>query len=385
VTYSQPYADWESLFSPLYPASTNGDPAVFNEGWVDQPLVTGGPFRFDGVDRTAQTITLVRNDNYWGDKAKLDRIIYRVIETDAQIDALANDETDFLDVGPNVNNYQRAQQIQGVQLRRAGGPNFRHLTINGTSPVLSDVNVRLALAMAINRETVTQAMLGPLGGSTTPLGNHIFMSNQEGYVDNAIEVVPYDPERAQQMLDQAGWVREGDIRRKDGQDLAIRMVIPSAIATSQQESELIQGMLSEVGARLNIEVVPSDDFFESYVTPGNFDFTVFSWIGTPFPISSSRSIYANPEQGPEGLVIEQNYARVGSPEIDALFDQATAELDPQRAIELANEVDRKIWEIGHSLTMYQRPDLIAVKGNVANFGAVGFASVIYEDMGFMPG
>ncbi|HEV3471748.1 MAG TPA: ABC transporter family substrate-binding protein, partial [Actinomycetota bacterium] len=382
VTYSAPFADWESLFSPLYPASTNSDPNVFNSGWTEEPQVTGGPFRFDSIDRTAQTITLVRNENYWGDKAKLDRIIYRVIDLDAQVDALANDEIDFLDVGPDVNNFQRAQMIQGVEVRTAGGPNFRHLTMNGTSSVLQDVNVRLALSMAINRQAITQAMIGPLGAPPEPLGNHIFMANQEGYVDNGSEVVPYDPERARQMLETAGWTLEGETRRKDGQELVIRMVIPSGVSTSQQEAELVQGMLAEVGARVNIEVVPLTDFFESYVTPGNFDFTVFSWIGTPYPISSSRSIYVSPEQGPEGLVIEQNYARVGSPEIDQLFDEATAELDPQRAIEIANEIDRKIWEIGHSLTNYQRPDIIAVKSNVANFGAMGFASVIYEDIGY---
>jgi len=383
VTYARPFADWESLFSPLYPASTNRDPNAFNTAWVDQPQVTGGPFKFESIDRTAQTITLVRNEKFWGNPAKLDRIIYRALDLDAQIDALANNEIDFLDVGPNVNNYQRAQTIQGVDLRRAGGPNFRHLTMNGRSPVLQDVQVRAALAMAIDRRAITQAMLGPLGGPTDPLGNHIFMANQEGYVDNGSQVVPYDPERARRRLDAAGWRLEGPTRRKDNQELVIRFVIPSAVATSQQEAELVQGMLAEVGAKVTIEVVPVDDFFKNYVNVGNFDFTVFSWLGTPFPISSSRSIFVSPEQGPDGPIVEQNYGQIGSPEIDQLYDQATAELDPARAIDLANQIDRKIWEIGHSLTQYQRPDIYAVRANIANFGARGFADIIYKDIGFV--
>ena len=88
-------------------------------------------------------------------------------------------------------------------------------------------------------------------------------------------------------------------------------------------------MLGQIGVKLTINTVPSPDFFEKYIRPGQFDFTVFSWIGTPFPISSSRSLYAKPTMGPEGeLAIQQNYARVGSDEIDRLFDRGDAGARP---------------------------------------------------------
>ena len=54
-------------------------------------------------------------------------------------------------------------------------------------------------------------------------------------------------------------------------------------------------MLEKIGVKVDIQTVPTDDFFDKYVSPGNFDLTVFSWIGTPFPISSSQSIYAEPK------------------------------------------------------------------------------------------
>jgi len=106
--------------------------------------------------------------------------------------------------------------------------------------------------------------------------------------------------------------------------------------------------------------------------------TVFSWIGTPFPISSSSSIYAMPQ----GEEIQQNFARVGTPEIDAAFDEVNKELDPEKAREMANEIDAQIWEIVHSLTLYQRPDIIAAKDTLANYGALGFATPRYQDFGF---
>ena len=379
VTFSNPYADWQALFSPLYPASTNDDPNAFNTGWVSSPQVTAGPFALDNIDTSAQTITLKRNPGWWGDKAILDRIIFRILDPDAQIDALANGEIDFIDVGPDVNKLQRAQGTQGIEIRRAGGPNFRHLTMNGTSPVLSDVNVRQALAKAIDRETIAKALLGPLGGEAKKLDNHIFMANQAGYQDNAGALDKVDVDGANKQLDAAGWTRSGDATRtKGGQNLTIRFVIPSGVATSAQEAQLVQTMLQKVGAQVDIQTVPVGDLFDKYITPGDFDMTVFAWLGTPFPISSSSSIYGEPKGGD----IQQNYARIGSPEIDALFAKATSELDVTKARDIANQIDAAIWTEVHSLTLYQRPELVAAKQTLANYGAKGFADVRYENIGF---
>jgi len=235
------------------------------------------------------------------------------------------------------------------------------------------------MAKAIDRQTIADALLGPLGGDATKLDNHIFMTNQEGYQDNSGDLSKADVAAANSQLEAAGWTREGDATRtKDGQNLVIRFVIPSGVASSQQEAELVQGMLAQVGAEVDIQTVPVGDFFESYVNTGDFDFTVFSWIGTPFPISSNSSIY----EEPKGDEIQQNYARVGSADLDALFQQAAEELDPAKARDIGNEIDTKIWDEVHSLTLYQRPDLIAANTKLANFGAFGFASVKYQDIGF---
>lgn len=385
VTYGTPFADWPSLFDPLYPVSTNRDPEIFNDGWQERPLTTAGPFKLDTINVTAQTITLVRNEKWWGETAKLDTIVYRVINTDAQIDALANGEIDAMDIGPDANTYNRAGGIANVEIRTAGGPNFRHITINGTSPKLQDVRVRQALAMGIDRSIIARAILGPLGIAPEPLNNHVFMANQSGYQDNAGEIGQYNPQRTAELLDEAGWVLDGDVRRKDGEPLEITFVIPAAVPISRQEAELVQNLLGQLGVSVMINTVPINDFFERYVTPGQFDFTLFSWIGTPYPVSSIKSVYVNPTLNPDGqLDILQNYARVGSDEIDDLLNRAAQEFDRDRAIELANQADALIWQLVHSLTLYQRPELVAANRNLANFGAFGFARPwIYQDIGWM--
>jgi peptide/nickel transport system substrate-binding protein len=121
------------------------------------------------------------------------------------------------------------------------------------------------------------------------------------------------------------------------------------------------------------------------VTPGQFDFTIFSWIGTPFPMSSSKSLYANPVRGADGqLNVKQNYARIGSADIDDLYARANAEFDRGRAIEIANQIDAQIWQEVHSLTLYQRPEIFAVKKGLANFGAFGLQQPWpYADIGWV--
>jgi peptide/nickel transport system substrate-binding protein len=155
-------------------------------------------------------------------------------------------------------------------------------------------------------------------------------------------------------------------------------VIPSAVAIGTQEAQLVQGTLENVGARTDVQTVPSGDFLDAYLFPGDFDMTVFSSYGTPFPISGAASF----DEQPEGDEIEQNYARIGTQEIDDLFAQAIQELDPDKARETANRIDVLIWEEVHSLPLYQRPDVVAATEALANYGALAFPSVRYQDIGF---
>ncbi|MDQ1490745.1 MAG: glutathione transport system substrate-binding protein [Actinomycetota bacterium] len=382
VTFAAPYVDWQGLFSPLYPASTNKDATVFNDGWKEKALTTAGPFKMAGVDTTAQTINLVRNDKWWGRRAKLDTIIFRKIDRDAQADALSNGEIDLMGVGSDVNRLKRAEGISGVTIHHAAAPNFNHMTINGTSAILSDINVRKALAQAIDRDAVAKTLLGPLGVKTAPLGNHIYMTNQKGYQDNST-TLPFDIAAAGKLLDDAGWKMAGDTRMKDGKPLSLRLPLPPGSAVGKQISELVRSMAQKVGIKIDIQSVPGDDFFPKYVSLGNFDIVLFGWSGTPFPVTSAKSIYAAPKKQADGTEdVQQNYARIGTPDIDKLFNDAAATFDADKQISIGNEIDKLIWAEVHSLTIYQVPDIVATKAKLSNFGSFGFATVVYEDIGY---
>lgn len=395
VTFDKNYSDWKALFGLLVPASTDNDPNVYNTGWASQPLTSAGPFMFSTKDDTAQTYTIVPNPKWWGRKPKLDSIVYTAIDPDAEPTALANGEIDFIDIGPDAAKYAKVKAIPGVDIRVAGGPNFRHITFNGSSAVLQDKNVRQALAMGIDRNAIASTLMTPLGltgDGLTALNNHIFMKNQEGYQDNSGAVGKYDPTTAGTMLDTEGWkVPAGSadgVRVNDGSNpatvalkgkkLTINFVIPSGVQTSANESKLIQEQLKKIGVEVDINAVDVSTFFSKYVTPGAFDFTVFSWIGSNYPVSGANGIYASPKGDDWG----QNFARVADSRIDTLFQTALADLDVNQQIKDANAADALIWEDVMSLTTYQRPDLWGMKHTLENFGAFGFASVDFTNIGF---
>jgi peptide/nickel transport system substrate-binding protein len=377
VTYSSPFADWKGNFLPLYPRETNADPTVFNEGWVGQIPDGAGPFKLESIDPTAKRITVVRNEKWWGEPAKLDRIIYVALDAAAAPEAFANGSVSFLDIGPSVSSFQRAQQVPDVDIRTANGPNYRHITFNGApGSILEDPALRVAIMKGIDRNVLTQSQIGPIVPDAKPLGNHLYVEGQAGYQDNS-GVVAFDPEKAKAELDALGWTLQGNVRAKDGKQLVIRDVIPTGTPVSDAESKIVQQQLAAIGVQVNIEAVPSDNFFEQFVNVGNFDITHFSWLGTPSPISSSSGIYRlTPDS------VDQNYGRIGNQKINDLLVQANAELDPARQAEIVNEIDRELWNIGHSLLTYQRPDAFAVKNNVVNFGAKGFAEYDYTLIGF---
>ncbi|MGH3918915.1 MAG: ABC transporter family substrate-binding protein [Pseudonocardiaceae bacterium] len=377
VTFARPFSDWQSLFTPLYPASTNLNPDVFNTGWTQRLPVTAGPFKVEQIDQTAKTITVVRDEKWWGPKPRLDRIIFRAIPDEAAFDALANNEVDFAEIGPNLNSFTRAQTTTGVKVRKALAPNYRHITFNGNpGSILADQQLRIAIQKGINSQAITQAQIGRIVPDPKPLGNHIFVQGQRGYQDNS-RIAAYNPDEASKMLDQLGWTRQGEgIRSKDGRELVIRDVIPNQVPVAEQESRQVQQFLSQIGVKVEITPVPTDDLFDKNVIPGNFDIAHFSWFGTVFPISGKGSIY-----GTRGET-QQNFGGIANETINNLFAEASAELDPARKIELANQIDQEIWKTGHSLPLYQRPNVVAVRDGVANFGAFGFADEIYTDIGF---
>ncbi|MFG2302865.1 ABC transporter family substrate-binding protein [Actinacidiphila glaucinigra] len=410
VTFKKRYADWQSLFTPLYPKTVTGTAKAFNEGARRALKVSGGPFSVRGA--SDKSVTLVRNTKWWGDRAKLSQLVLTATPAHRRAADLASGALDVAEVDRDVSG-------KNVAVYRTRAASYTQLALNGSTGPLADEEVRHAVARAVDRRAIAKAVLGPLGLPDEPLGNHLLLLTQSGYADHSSALGTSDTKAARAMLAAAGWQRTAldpgsgaaagsgagaaernqaapahkvevsvvepakTVLRKDGKALTLRFVLPKSSTTLNAVGDRIATMLSGIGVRTELQRVADDSFFRDHVAAGDFDLALYGWPGTPFPATDTRPIFAKPEPAPDGsLVVEQNYPRVGTDLINQLFDQAAGELDPAKARDYAARADARIWSAAGSIPLYQRPELVALRKDVLNAGAFGFATPRFQDIGF---
>lgn len=380
VKFAKPYTDWRGLFLPLVPKSLTATPDTFNKAWVSKPLITAGPFKWQSENKTAKSYTVVRDPNWWGNKAELDSITYVVYnEVAAAVQAVGSKDLDFQDItfGDEVGNVQAAKRYSGVDIRQVGSNIYRQFTLNTRDPILSDPKVRQAVVLGIDRKQMTTALIGKLGGNPTPLQNHFFMKNQAPYKETCGQFCNYDAAKAKSLLESAGWTKKGDYYQKNGKTLALAITIPTQTPNSKAEAEIAQNTLKAVGIKLTLQTVPTDDFFAKYVNVGKFQLTTFTWIGTPFPVGGALSIFKyNPK------VRGQNYGFGGSEQINTLLAKAASSATTDEENTLANDASTAMWDNAAWLPLYQKPQATAVNSKLVNIGANGFADIHYENIGY---
>ncbi|MEV6274665.1 ABC transporter family substrate-binding protein [Nocardia sp. NPDC051832] len=375
VTFAQHYAEWRGLFSQLVPKELTATPEAFDNLAKSAPVKSAGPFIITDLDRSKQRIVLSRNPKWWGETPKLDTVTYSVLDRAAYLGALQNNELDAFDLS-GLEEVTAVTSTPGLVVRRASRPYNSHFTFNGApGAILSDPRLRLAISKAIDRQSIVSAIQNGIVADPKPLNNHIYLNGQKGYQDNAA-VVAYDPAAAARMLDELGWKLNGQFREKDGRQLVLRDVMYRQ-DTWIQTAQIAQQNLAQVGVKLEIETY-GGELFTDVVDPGNFDIVQFSWQRSAFPLGALPQIYS---YDPNNVL--SNKGRIGSPELNALIEEVISELDPEKAIELANKADTMIFEMGHSLPIAQSAGNVAVRDNVANFGAFGLADTDYTKVGFV--
>ncbi|MFG2135777.1 ABC transporter family substrate-binding protein [Streptomyces sp. NPDC048650] len=225
VTFGKPYADWRSLFTPLYPQSVMGDADAFNDGSRERLKTAAGPFMMGEREKDSDRVTLVRNPKWWGARAKLDRIVFTELPRDKRAAALAAGAVDVAEVdqaaarrvataghpaGRRSTTGTDAKPAAPAKLRRytvrkALEPAYTQLALNGSTGPLTDERVRRAVVRAIDRQALADTVLKPLSLPAKPLGSHLLMAGQEGYEDHSDAIGGQDAGAAKALLADAGW------------------------------------------------------------------------------------------------------------------------------------------------------------------------------------
>lgn len=378
VTLGSPYADWKSLFStasnPLFPAHImdKGDPAancdMVTTGWpIAEGLpsdISGGPWQIkkENINNSQQIVVLTPNEKYWGDKPKLAQLVIQGVGNDptSQVQALGNGELNMIYPQPQLDLVDQVKKLEPNVVSDVNfGLTFEHLDFNTTDPLLSDVRVRQAFAMALDRQEIVDQTVGQFSSDAQVLNNRVWLNTQPQYQDNAPDQYKTrDVEGAKALLQQAGWVPGPDgIAAKGGQRLAIRIDTTANNPLREQTVNVMISQLKDAGIEASFNANP--DIFAGKEKPtsleaGGFQVALFAWVGSPF-ISGTPPIYL----APQGDNVGQNYSRAGSPEIDQLLAQWLTLTEDQQITDTGNQIDSLLWDQMATLPLYQKPTFIA--------------------------
>jgi peptide/nickel transport system substrate-binding protein len=372
VNFYAPFIPWvanlwhgllpEHILKPVYDAEGSIDGA----DWNLSPTVGSGPFVFSEWE-SGSFARFVRNDEYWGEPAKLDEIFVRFVPDDAaQINALVAGDGDL----GTFFSYSDLAELEsaGVEIYKVVSGFDEGLFFflgEPGHPALKDKRVRQAIAYATDRDSLVQDLLL---GLTTPAVT--FWDMTPPFADTTLKPYPYDPDMARSLLDEAGWIdSNGDgTRDKDGVELVLTYGTTDRDIRIDTQA-VIQQELVDVGIGVDLYTYDYDQFFGGYgdggpVATGELDIAEYSdapqfpdadiyyWLCDEIPTD------AYPDGG--------NWQWLCDEQLDALFKQQINEPDADARLQIMYQIEQIMYDEMYWLGLWRDPDLFGVNGRVTN-------------------
>lgn len=386
MTFSEPFVAWESTFwHGLLPKHVlesvfEQEGTLDTADWNLNPTVGQGPFVLESWE-SGSFARFVRNDNYWGEPAKLDEIFIRFVPDDAaQINALiaGDGQLGTFFAYSDVPTLEDAG-ISVIPVKSGYNEGWYMLIDEEIGhPALLDQNVRQAIVMGFDRASLVQDLLL---GLTEPAATYW---DNTPYADPSIEPYPYDPDTAAQMLEDAGWVdTNGDgTRDKDGVELVLRYGTTTR-EVRQDTQAVAQQQLAEIGVGLDLVNFDSDLFFATDGPAAMGELDIMEWSDTTAFPDPSISYWLSSEIPTDDYPVGLNWQRVNDPALDDLFAQADSTVDPAARQDLYHEISRVVYDQVYWMGVWQDPDLFGVSDTVTGVklsGATPFSNIAEWDL-----
>jgi len=302
-------------FAPFLDRTVEGSFSILSQKAVEaaganyaQRPVGTGPFKF--VEwRTGDRAIVERNDNYWGQKANLDRIIFRPIpESNTRLIELESGGIDHL-MGIPPAEVDRLKQEPRLQVQIEPAINIGYLAMHTQKePFKDNVKLRQAIAYAIDRDEILQTIFYGLGlPAITPLNPSNWAHNPN------VERYDFNPSRAKQLFQESGY---------SGGSLELSF---NDTTETRQQGERIQAQLKEV-LGLDITLKPMEwGGFLSYLREGNHQMFLLGWSGGSDPDGILYPLFHSKNWGAGG-----NRAFYKNDEVDELLAKAQVTLDQEQ-------------------------------------------------------
>ena len=253
-----------------------------------------GPYVLTDFE-TDQYAVFERNENYWGEKPKIERITVKVIpDNQTRIMAVESGEIDLI-FGKNMLDADAISQYvdsDKFEVALSNPTSTRHIVLNTTNEILSDTAVRQALQHATNRTAISEGIFYGLEQPADTL-----YAATVPYCDVELTPYEYSTETASSMLDEAGWIMgSSGIREKGGKKLELDLLYNSDSVTEKTISEYLQSEYLKLGISLNIHGEEEQSYRDN-MKAGNFDMVFNICWGMPYDPQSSLAAMRAPVYG----------------------------------------------------------------------------------------
>lgn len=326
-----------------------------NEGTEAAPTVGAGPFVM--VERqVGQFIRLKANDNFYGGRPAVDELVFKIYSNgDALGQALKKGEIDFAD-SLSANVYDSLQGAEGVTAVSAQYSGFNELAFNtgaalddGTpigdgNPLLKDKALRQAIGWAIDRQTLVDKVLGGGGSPGSTIIPPIYPNLQL----QPANPVGFDPEKAKQLLDAAGYTVGSDGIRQNaaGDKLSFRLYWRTESEESKKSAQFIKGWLAAVGIEIKDKGLAADGPLTEVIGQGNFDMFEWGWVVEPDPNYQLSTFTCANRSYKDGDAVLANLSDsfYCNPEYDKLFEQQSVETDSAKRTEIVKQMQQMLYD-----------------------------------------
>ncbi|HXT34216.1 MAG TPA: peptide ABC transporter substrate-binding protein [Chloroflexota bacterium] len=353
-------ADWTDQYFPM-PAhilSSMTAKQLNTAKFTFQPTVDSGPFIIQSR-KAGDNITEVPNPHYYQPgKPYLSKLIFRIIPDQVAItNALSAHEIDaswFLD----VSQASTLEHISGYTYVNGLAPNIEQGLLNLKNPILQDVRVRQALEYGLNR----QAMATDVWHGAIPLASDEMPSLFS--FDPSIKPYPYDPAKAGQLLDAAGWKMGSDGRRhKNGKTLSLRYSTTARNNWRAQDELIALTDYQQLGIDLRIVNYPSDTYFGSILPGGNYDIGEFENNAYYDPDISIYNAFDSSQVPPHG----SNWGWYVNPTYDKLITQEEGTADQAQRKVIFSKMQQIMHDQLPSLWYYDPPNIYEYRNTLHNY------------------
>lgn len=355
VTLVEP---WVGLLSNLVPIPIL--PTGSYESQKTDPLGTG-PFKFIRYDNIQQVCDVEAFAEHWEGAPKLQNVRVRVIP---DMNALQSElQSGRVDIAPMPTSLfpdavKHLENDPNLQVKSFAGSNVVLLTINTASPPLNNIKVRQAVAHAIDRESLIKNLLrgfGEIAHSIIP---------EESWAYSAGQTYSFDPARAKQLLDEAGFPDpDGDGPRMRFANPVVYKLSGSSIA-GRQYAGVIQNYLKDVGIPVEIQTPELNTLFDE-LRRGNFQIAYSQWVGGNQDPIFYKDLFATSEI-PTQARPSRNRSRYTNPELDRLLDEAVNTFDRERAKELYRQIQEIVSRDVPVFPLWYQSNIVIARKNVGN-------------------